>query len=519
LSFKLKRSGGALLGATLAVMLAAVMLALSPAVAEAQTEDKNTSSVVVRPGDSLWSISEEWLGPNATPQQIYNKTARIYALNSERIGEDPNLIYPGEVLLLKPALEPVDAPAVAGRPGRGARPAVSERASKKVAAPEPSRETAHRTSRNVSPDLAREPSDAPTHQLPELAHPPIPKPVAEPVPKAASDEVRWLPQGRLLLAALVGTATVWGAMGLILVVAALVARKLPAKRTIRLDAKELRGLALIVLLAACAYATMVLVDAHERFDRWASSYEKWQVDELLIVLSFVAMTAFVFAWRRWRETDAELVGRKALHRKLEHRATHDALTDLPNRAMFMDRLQHATERAKRERTMLAVLFIDLDGFKAVNDAFGHAGGDQLLKQAAGRLRRCARSADTVSRIGGDEFVVLLEGVKDVHQEVVTVVRRIAESLVAPYVLERGEVSVGSSIGVAFNGIEMRAGEDLLREADNAMYQAKGRTKHATRSAAQSVGPRTNGTSSFYFVPYSPSRVEGGFSEVRIQNVE
>ncbi|MDQ3604260.1 MAG: LysM peptidoglycan-binding domain-containing protein [Actinomycetota bacterium] len=235
---RLKRSGGVLLGATLAVMLAAVMLALSPAVAEAQTEDKNTSSAVVRPGDSLWSISEGRLGPNATPQQIYNETARIYALNRERIGEDPNLIYPGEVLLLKPPREPVDAPAVAGRPGRGARPAVSERASKKVAAPESSRETAQRTSRDLSRDLAREPSDVPTHQLPELARPPIPKPVAEPAPKAASDEVRWPPQGRLLLAALVGTATVWGAMGLILVVAALVARKLPTKRTTRPDAER-----------------------------------------------------------------------------------------------------------------------------------------------------------------------------------------------------------------------------------------------------------------------------------------
>ncbi|MBA2533631.1 MAG: GGDEF domain-containing protein [Rubrobacter sp.] len=412
--------------------------------------------------------------------------------------------------------------------------------------------------------------------------------MAEPAPKAASDEVRWLPQGRLLLAALAGTATAWGAMGLILVVAALVAWKLPTKRTTRSDAerwgmptpyygaeatyrnvpfayppgslgggdtrdarkrapqapealghkpngdasagsrvrkaadagrgrtrraKKVRELALIVLLAACAYATVVLVNAHERFERWASSYEKWQVDELPILLGFVAMAAFVFAWRRWRETNADLARRKDLHRKLEHRATHDALTDLPNRAMFMDRLQHATERTKREQTMLAVLFIDLDGFKAVNDAFGHAGGDQLLKQVAGRLRRCARSADTVSRIGGDEFIVLLEGVKDVHQDVVTVARRIAKSLVAPYVLERGEVSVGSSIGVTLNGIEMRAAEDLLREADNAMYRAKGRAKHATRSPAQSVGLSTNGTSSF-FVLYSPNVVEEGFSEPR-----
>ncbi|MBA2713163.1 MAG: LysM peptidoglycan-binding domain-containing protein, partial [Rubrobacteraceae bacterium] len=238
MSLRLKRSVGALVGATLAVVLAALMLALAPAVAEAQTKDESTPSIVVRPGDTLWSISQERLATNAAPQQIYNKTARIYALNSERIGEDPNLIYPGEVLLLKPAREPVDAPAVAGRPGRGASPALSERASKKGAAAEPSRETAQRTSRDLSRNLAREPSEAPTQQLPELARPPIPKPVAEPAPEAASDEVRWLPQGRLLLAALVGTATVWGAMGLILVVAALVARKLPTKRTTRSDAER-----------------------------------------------------------------------------------------------------------------------------------------------------------------------------------------------------------------------------------------------------------------------------------------
>ncbi len=261
-------------------------------------------------------------------------------------------------------------------------------------------------------------------------------------------------------------------------------------------------LALIVLLAACAYATVALTNAHERFVRWATTYEKWQADELLIVLGFVAMAASLFAWRRWRETKAELARCKDLHRKLEHRATHDALTELPNRAMFMERLQHATERARRERTTLAVLFIDLDGFKAVNDAFGHAGGDQVLKQVAGRLRGCARSADTVSRIGGDEFVVLLEGVKDVHQEVVRVVRRIAESLLGPYVVESsGEVSVGSSIGVALSGVEIGVAEELLREADKAMYRAKERAaQHAKGSQAESDGLRTGGTSSFSSIP-------------------
>jgi diguanylate cyclase (GGDEF)-like protein len=123
--------------------------------------------------------------------------------------------------------------------------------------------------------------------------------------------------------------------------------------------------------------------------------------------------------------------------------------------------------------MLAVLFIDLDRFKDVNDAFGHEAGDGLLAQAAERLKRCVRTADTVSRIGGDEFVVVLEGVEGAEQ-VVEVTVRIMESLVAPFALERVEASVSASIGVAvLDGIAECEAEELLREADHAMYRAKG----------------------------------------------
>jgi diguanylate cyclase (GGDEF)-like protein len=118
-----------------------------------------------------------------------------------------------------------------------------------------------------------------------------------------------------------------------------------------------------------------------------------------------------------------------------------------------------------------VLFVDLDGFKAVNDSFGHAGGDRLLAQVAERLKRCVRSADTVSRIGGDEFVVLLESVESTEQ-VVEVVGRILQSLRDPFGLEGGEASVSVSIGVALDGISEREAEQLVGEADHAMYQAK-----------------------------------------------
>jgi predicted signal transduction protein with EAL and GGDEF domain len=179
----------------------------------------------------------------------------------------------------------------------------------------------------------------------------------------------------------------------------------PGKRKTRTD------LVLLGLLAVCAYFLAFLTDAYEWFERWAGRHEEWQADEILMLLALLSAAAAVFAWRRWKEANTEIVRREELQKELEHRATHDALTELPNRALLMDRLEHAMERGIRGREMIAVLFVDLDGFKDVNDAFGHGAGDGLLVQAAGRLKGCVRTADTVSRIGGDEFVVVLEGVE------------------------------------------------------------------------------------------------------------
>jgi diguanylate cyclase (GGDEF)-like protein len=222
-----------------------------------------------------------------------------------------------------------------------------------------------------------------------------------------------------------------------------------------------------------------LTDARQWFNRWAGRHEGWQADEILMLLALLSAAAAAFAWRRWKEAKTEIARREELQEELEHRATHDALTDLPNRALLMDRLEHAVERTIRERVMIAVLFIDLDDFKDVNDAFGHGGGDRLLAQAARRLKRCVRSADTVSRIGGDEFVVVLEGVEDAER-VADVVGRIMEGLGAPFALGRDEASVSVSIGVAFldglvvlDGVAEREAEELVRAADRAMYRAKG----------------------------------------------
>lgn len=154
-----------------------------------------------------------------------------------------------------------------------------------------------------------------------------------------------------------------------------------------------------------------------------------------------------------------------------HQAFHDSLTGLPNRLLLIDRLDHALARAARMNTEVAVLFIDLDTFKTVNDSLGHAAGDELLKEAATRLLSCVRSADTAARFGGDEFVVLLEDVDS--ERVARVANRILEAMSEPFRVRNRQVFIGASIGIAIGGDQA---DDLLRNADLALYRAKAKGK-------------------------------------------
>jgi diguanylate cyclase (GGDEF)-like protein len=156
-----------------------------------------------------------------------------------------------------------------------------------------------------------------------------------------------------------------------------------------------------------------------------------------------------------------------------HQAFHDSLTGLPNRALFLDRLELAHARAKRSGSPIAVLFMDLDSFKNVNDSMGHAAGDELLVLVAGRLRRWVRPSDTAARFGGDEFAVLVEDL-DTSNAAHIVAGRILESLREPFEIQGQEVSVGASIGIASSAHP--GSDDLLRNADLAMYRAKGMGK-------------------------------------------
>lgn len=178
-------------------------------------------------------------------------------------------------------------------------------------------------------------------------------------------------------------------------------------------------------------------------------------------------------------TMLDITDRKAIETRVQHLAHHDPLTDLPNRILLTDRLQQALAQARRERAALALIYLDLDRFKPVNDSLGHDVGDALLKEVALRLRSCvSRESDTVSRIGGDEFVLLLAQIES-EADAAQVAQTILQALTRPYQLDGHTLEISCSIGIAMYPTHGTDAKTLMKHADNAMYQAKnaGRSCH------------------------------------------
>lgn len=165
------------------------------------------------------------------------------------------------------------------------------------------------------------------------------------------------------------------------------------------------------------------------------------------------------------------IERKRAEERLTYLAQYDQLTGLVNRTLFRDRLIQAMARSKRLQQPLGLMLLDLDRFKQVNDTMGHAVGDELLKAVARRLQDCVREVDTVARMGGDEFTIILEGLS-CEQDITIIARRITESLAEPFRLKDYHASIGVSIGITVYPSDDHDIDDLLKHADTAMYRAK-----------------------------------------------
>jgi diguanylate cyclase (GGDEF)-like protein/PAS domain S-box-containing protein len=168
---------------------------------------------------------------------------------------------------------------------------------------------------------------------------------------------------------------------------------------------------------------------------------------------------------------SDITQRKEAEDRLMHDALYDTLTGLPNRSLFLERLSSAVSRKKRKKDTFAVLFLDLDRFKIVNDTLGHLAGDELLIKVSKRLITCVREVDTVARLGGDEFTVLLEDIRDIS-EAIMVANRIKQEMSRPFKIGNNEIFTTASIGLVLGGKDFSTPEEVLRNADTAMYHAK-----------------------------------------------
>jgi diguanylate cyclase (GGDEF)-like protein/PAS domain S-box-containing protein len=185
----------------------------------------------------------------------------------------------------------------------------------------------------------------------------------------------------------------------------------------------------------------------------------------------------------------DITERMQTQERLHFLAHHDLLTELPNRAMLIERLNHAINHTQVRNDSLAVMFLDLDRFKVINDTLGHDVGDQLIKKVADRLRPCVRNTDTVARIGGDEFVILLEDIQDISN-ISSIANNVLETLAQPFLLEGRELFVTCSIGI---GIYPQDGQDsntLLKNADTAMYRAKDQGRNNVQLYSADMSSRT-----------------------------
>lgn len=236
---------------------------------------------------------------------------------------------------------------------------------------------------------------------------------------------------------------------------------------------------IICLLGGFTFFIAQYYDAFEYLVEISRKYEKYEVDELftLLIILFIALIFIVF--RKNKYLKLEIAKRKAAEESIKKIAFYDCLTGLPNRDLCMNRFENMLLNAARTSSVVAILFIDLDDFKKVNDTYGHDCGDTLLKQVTHRLLKRLRKGDTLSRFAGDEFIILLESIGS-RDNVVVLTKELINCLRLPFKIKTAEIQIGISIGIAMSPNDGQDAAMLLKYADMAMYQAKREGKNTYR---------------------------------------
>ena len=230
-------------------------------------------------------------------------------------------------------------------------------------------------------------------------------------------------------------------------------------------------IAILAALSVALFFTSSHFNLFERFAAFSQVHEGWQLDELLTIVVLFAFAGFVYAFRRSQDLNAELRRREAAEAHIRMMALHDPLTGLANRRRVLDVLTLALRGRKRGAAVTAMLMIDLDRFKPVNDLHGHGVGDRLLEAVSQRLRDVIRTGDLAARLGGDEFAIVVGSAVDA-EAASRLARRVIATLSTPFEIDRVVVQIGASVGIASTADTATDPEALIHHADVALYRAK-----------------------------------------------
>ena len=229
---------------------------------------------------------------------------------------------------------------------------------------------------------------------------------------------------------------------------------------------------------ASFYACAHFYDLPPKLFKFALDYSDYEVDDVVTAIFMLSIALMIFAWRRVRELANEIKARRAAEEVARKMARHDPLTGLPNRRYFNEKLDEALANVVADRHRAAVLMLDLDGFKAINDVHGHLVGDKALTECAERITAAAKGA-LVARVGGDEFSIVMPKINSLD-EPAGLARRIAKAVAEPFQIADTETALGVGIGIAVAPDDGTTADDLVRRADLALYRAKAEGRSFTR---------------------------------------